>query len=185
MKKILKFSIGIIACIILILYLSTPFVIIKEEEYYLAEYLKYIFDNISLTFKNTSFTQVDMLYNAVVWLVMLVVVATPIGCLIIIGLRGILSGVFTKKNLRLITIELLSFSFSGFLIIISYYLLNKYSLTSYANHLQIAIVSIACSHVWQPILYISAFGSLLMCGLNIYANAIKKKEKKQEENEEK
>ena len=184
MKKILKFLIGIIACSILLLYLATPFVKVGENSYHLVGYIKYIFENLSLTFKNTNFTQVDMLYNVIVWLLMLVIVISPIGCLIMIGLRGILSGVFTKKDLKLVSVELLSFAFSGFLIIICYYLLNKYTLPVDANQLQIATVKIACSHIWQPILYISAFGSLLMSGLNIYANAIKKKVKKEEVIEE-
>lgn len=180
MKKFLKFLIGAIACSILLLYLATPFVKVGENSYHLVEYLKYIFDNLSQTFKNTDFTQVDMLYNVIVWLIILIIVISPIGCLILIGLRGILSGVFSKKDLKLISIELLSFMFSGFLIVMSYYLLNKYTLPLDANQLQIATVKIACSHIWQPVLYISAFGSLLMSGLNIYANAIKKKDKKEE-----
>lgn len=181
MKKFLKFLIGAIACSILLLYLATPFVKVGENSYHLVEYLKYIFDNLSQTFKNTDFTQVDMLYNVIVWLIILIIVISPIGCLILIGLRGILSGVFSKKDLKLISIELLSFMFSGFLIVMSYYLLNKYTLPLDANQLQIATVKIACSHIWQPVLYISAFGSLLMSGLNIYANAIKKKDKKEVE----
>lgn len=180
MKKFLKFLIGAIACSILLLYLATPFVKVGENSYHLVEYLKYIFDNLSQTFKNTDFTQVDMLYNVIVWLIILIIVISPIGCLILIGLRGILSGVFSKKDLKLISIELLSFMFSGFLIVMSYYLLNKYTLPLDANQLQIATVKIACSHIWQPVLYISAFGSLLMSGLNIYANAIKKKEEVEE-----
>lgn len=177
MKKFFKFLIGIIACSILLLYLATPLVKVGEENYHIYEYLKYILENLSATFKNTSFTQVDMLYNVIVWLIMLIIILSPVGCLVVIGLRGILSGIFTKKDLKLVSIELLSFAFSSFLIIICYYLLNEYVLPADANQLQVATVKIACSHIWQPVLYISAFGSLLMSGLNIYANAIKEKKK--------
>lgn len=175
MKKFLKFLIGIIASSILLLYIVTPFVKVGDTSYYLVGYLKYILENLSLTFKNVNFTQVDMLYNVIVWLLMIVIVLSPIGCLILIGIRAILSSLLTKKDLKLISVELISFLFSGFLILMSYYLLNKYTLPLEASQLQIAAVKIACSHVWEPILYISAFGSLLMSGLNIYANALKEK----------
>ena len=180
MKKLFKLLIGIIACSILFLYLVLPLVKIEGENYHLVEYLKYIFDNISATFKNLDFTQVDMLWNVVVWLLMLVIITSPIGCLVVVALKGITSGLLTKRNLTVISLELLSFAFSAFLIGICYYLLNKYSLSSDANQLQIAMVKIACTHIWEPTLYISAFGSLLLSGLTIYTNSIKKKMPKEE-----
>ena len=65
------------------------------------------------------------------------------------------------------------------LLILSYNLIYKYSLPIDANALQVELVKIACLHIWQPVLYISAFGSLMLVGINIFLNDIK--EKKDEE----
>lgn len=176
MKKLLKFFIGGTACFILFLYLVAPLVTIGEESFRFFEYIKYIFANISGILKNGEVSQMDMLHIVVVWLVMLVIIVAPVLCLLVVAVKGILSGLFTRKNLRVVTTELLSFVFSGFLIGFSYYLVHKYTLPIDASSLQTEFVKIACSNIWQPLLYISTFGSLLLSGLTIYANSIKKKE---------
>ncbi len=175
MKKILKFFIGGTACFILFLYFVSPLVTIGEEYFSFWEYIKYIFTNISEVLKNGNISQIDMLHIVVVWLVVLVIIVVPVLCLLVVAVKGILSGLFTRKNLKVITAELLSFAFSGFLIGFSYYLVNKYTLPMDANYLQKEFVKIACYNIWQPLLYISAFGSLLLSGLTIYVNSLKKK----------
>jgi hypothetical protein len=55
----------------------------------------------------------------------------------------------------------------------SYYILKEYSLPINANQIQISFVKIANTHIWQPLIYISSFGSLAICGLNMYANLMK------------
>ena len=174
MKKILKFFVGGSASFILFLYLVAPIVKIGEENFLFFGYIKYILGNISNILKSTEVSQVDMLYVVVVWLVMLIIIVAPAICLLVVAIKGILSGLFTNKNLRVVTTGLLSFVFSGFLIGFSYYLVYKYVLPIEANRLQIEFVKIACTNIWQPLLYISAFGSLLLSGLTIYANSIKK-----------
>ena len=55
MRKLLKLIIGVISSIILLMYLTLPFVKIGDDKYKVFEYIKYIFDNISMTFKNVEF----------------------------------------------------------------------------------------------------------------------------------
>lgn len=176
MKKLLKLLVGIIAGLILLLYLIMPFVKVGEESFNFLGYINHIFSNINGALKNGEFTQVQMLHTVIAWLLILVVVCVPILCLIAIGIKGILSGIFTNRKLKVISVEALSFVFSGFLISFSYYLVYKYTLPTEANQLQMELVKIACSNIWQPLLYISAFGSLFLVGLNMFANSIKKKE---------
>ena len=45
MRKLLKLIIGIISSIILLMYLTLPFVKIGDDKYRVFEYIKYIFDN--------------------------------------------------------------------------------------------------------------------------------------------
>ncbi len=181
MKKLLKFIIGGIACLILLMYLVLPFVKVGDENYNFFTYIGYIFTNISLALKNTDFTSIEMLYTVLAWLLILVIVVAPVLCLINVGVKGVFSGLLTRKDLKVVSTELLSFVFSGFLIGFSYYLVYKYTLSVEANQLQIEMVKIACSSVWQPLLYISAFGSLALAGMTMYTNSIKKKKKIEEE----
>ncbi|MBQ8292949.1 MAG: hypothetical protein IJX78_03970 [Bacilli bacterium] len=181
MKKLLKFIIGGLACLILLMYLVLPFVKVGEESYNFFTYIGYIFTNISLALKNTTFNSIEMLHTVVAWLLILVIVVAPILCLITVAVKGVFSGLLTKRDLKVVSAELLSFVFSGFLIGFSYYLVYKYTLSYEANQLQIEMVKIACSSVWQPLLYISAFGSLALAGMTVYANSMKKKKEKEEE----
>ena len=180
MRKLLKLIIGIISSIILLMYLTLPFVKIGDDKYRVFEYIKYIFDNISITFKNVELTDVDMLYIVVAWLLMFILVIVPIISLLIIAIKGCLSGLLSKKKLKIIYLECLAFVFSGTLIVLSYYLVHKYSLPVDANLLQIEFVKMACNNVWQPVLYVSAFGSLLLVGFNLLANDIKHKKEEEE-----
>jgi hypothetical protein len=59
-------------------------------------------------------------------------------------------------------------------------LVYKYSLPVDANALQLEFVKMACNNVWQPVLYVSAFGSLLLVGINLLANDIKNKKEEEE-----
>ena len=173
MKKLLKLSMGITGCVILILYLIFPLVIVNKESYSFFRYLKYILNNITLTFKTPGFNQIDMLYNVIVWLGMLVLMIVPLICLLIIAIKGLI-GTWKNKKINIISPTIISFVFSMLIIGLGYYLLNIYTLPGTANQLQIAIVKISCNHIWQPLLYISTFGSLLMLGINIYTNAVEK-----------
>ncbi len=180
MKKILKLVIGGIAGFILFLYLTMPLVKVEGENLSFIGYLTQIFDNMGEVLADNTLSQMDMLYGLIAWLFILVALCAPIGCLITIGIKAILSGVFTKRNLKMLTLELVSFVASGFLILFFYYLVHYYTLPSDANGLQIIFVKIACSHIWQPLLYISAFGTLFLLGLNIYVNSMKKNKKEEE-----
>ena len=180
MRKLLKLIIGIISSIILLMYLTLPFVKIGDDKYKVFEYIKYIFDNISMTFKNVELTDVDMLYTVVAWLLMFIIVIVPIISLVVISIKGLLSGLLSKKKLKVIYLECLSFVFAGTLIALSYYLVYKYSLPVDANALQLEFVKMACNNVWQPVLYVSAFGSLLLVGINLLANDIKNKKEEEE-----
>lgn len=181
MRKILKLVIGSIAGVIVLMYLIFPFVKIDSVKYTTFEYIKYIIENISLVFKSTELSDVDMLYTVVAWLLMLIIVVGPIVCLVIISVKGILSGLLTKKKLKVIYLECLSFLFSGTLLILSYHLVHNYSLPVDANPLQIEFVKMACVNNWQPLLYISAFGSLFLVGVNIFSNNIKHKKDEDDE----
>ena len=46
MRKLLKLIIGVISSIILLMYLTLPFVKIGDDKYKVFEYIKYIFDNL-------------------------------------------------------------------------------------------------------------------------------------------
>lgn len=173
MRKLLKLVIGVIASVILLMYLTMPFVKIGDVKYTAFEYIKCIFENISMVFKNTELTDVDMLYSVFAWLIIFVIVITPIICLVIIAIKGLLSGLLSKKKLKVIYLECLSFVFAGTLLVLSYYLVHKYSLPVDANLLQIEFVKMSCANVWQPVLYVSTFGSLLLVGINILSNSMK------------
>jgi hypothetical protein len=86
MRKLLKLIIGVISSIILLMYLTLPFVKIGDDKYKVFEYIKYIFDNISMTFKNVELTDVDMLYTVVAWLLMFIIVIVPIISLVVISI---------------------------------------------------------------------------------------------------
>lgn len=184
MKKLLKIIVGAVAFAILFLYLVLPFVKIGEESYLFIEYLWYILDIIKIEFSNIQFTDVDVFYRIIVWSILVIIICIPVICLALVTIKAILSGVFSNRNLKTTILEIASLVSSLFLIAACYYLLNEYSLPKDANQLQITMVRIACSHIWQPLLYISAFGSLFIRGVALYANSIKKKEKKEEAVEE-
>ena len=180
MRKLLKLVIGVISSIILLMYWTLPFVRINGDKYTVLAYIKFICKQIGVVFKNPELSQIDMLYSVIAWLLLLIIVSIPIISLLVIAIKSLLSGLLSKKKLKIIYLECLSFVFAGLLLILSYYLIYRYSLPVDANTLQIEFVKIACLHIWQPVLYVSAFGSLLLVGINLLANDIKPQK---EENE--
>ena len=172
MLKKFKLSISIISCLILILYLTIPIVVINDKSYSFLRYLGYILDNISITFKTLEFNQIEKLYIVLVWLMMFVIITIPIICLIISAFKSIKS-CFNDRKLKIIPLVIISFIISCLILLISYYILKEYSLPINANQIQISFVKIANTHIWQPLIYISSFGSLAICGLNMYANLMK------------